>query len=167
MIICCCSPPCVIPFITIFLFCTYSAKSKKVSVRLIDSGISLQAICSDDLLQLSAEFSVFPPQAVDVRIANLVPYDYDSEWDKDSIDIVKQWLQKKCTANVYIEGQIKWSSCLNTIWVDTLRLKEKLSTPTDVFVLSIRRELVDNKYAIVDEQCLASLQQMATSCGKC
>lgn len=145
----------------------FSPKSKKVTVRLVDLGISLQAISSDDLLELAAEFSVFPSQAVEVRIANLVPYDYDVEWDKNSINNVKRWLQNNCTENVYIEGTIQWSSCLNTIWVDTIQLTEKLSTATDIFVLSLRRKLLENKFGIVDEQCLSSLKRMATSCGRC
>lgn len=130
-------------------------------------GISLQAIHPDDLLHLAAEFSVFPSQAIDVRIANLLPYDYDGEWDKDSYDNVKRWLQKSYTENVYIEGTIVWSGCLNTIWIDTLRLSEKLPTNMEVFVLSIQRKLLDKKFGIVDDQCLKSLQRMAASCGKC
>lgn len=134
---------------------------------MIDVGNSLQAICSDDLLELAAEFSGYPSQAVEVRIGDLVPYDYDEEWDKDSIANVNSWLQKNDKSNVYIEGTIQWSSCLNTIWVDTLRLMEKLSTQTDVFVLSIRGKLLENKFGIADDQCLVTLKRMAASCGKC
>lgn len=128
-------------------------------------GTSLDAIHAEDLLELSAEFVGFPSQAVDVRIANLLPYDFDSEWDKDSLNNVRKWLQKNKTQNVYIEGTIQWSSCLNTIWVDTLRLIEKLYTSTEVFVLSIRRKLLDEKFGVVDDRCLLALKQMAASCG--
>lgn len=148
------------------MFLPYSLKFKKVAVRLIDVGITLQAICCNDLLKLAAEFADFSSQAVDVRIANLIPYDYDANWDRDSMANVKHWLQKSSMENVYIDGTIKWSNCLNTIWVDTLRLNEKLYTTTDVFVLSIRSNLLAKKFGIVDDRCLTLLQEMAASCGK-
>lgn len=132
-------------------------------MRLIDEGISLTAICTDDLLQLDAEFNNFPSQAVDLRLANLVPYDHDMKWDRDSMANVKHWLKKGCMENAYIEGTIQWSSCLNTIWVDTLRLSEK--TKTDVLVLSIRDNLLAKKFGIEDNQCLSMLQIIAASLG--
>lgn len=149
-----------------YLVFTHSLKSKKAAVRLIDVGISLQAICCHDLLKLSAEFAYFTPQAVDLRIANLIPYDYDAKWDLESMTNVTHWLQKSCTENVYIDGTIQWSNCLNTIWVDTLRLNEKLYTSTEVFVLSIRSNLLSKKFGIDDDRCLVALRQMAANCGK-
>lgn len=130
-------------------------------------GISLQAICCDDLLELADEFADFPSQAVDVRIANLIPYDYDAEWDAVSLGKVKSWLQEYCKENTYIDGSIQWSSCLNTIWIDTLRVNEKLATSMDVFVMSVRRKLLKEKFGIEDDRCLKKLQQMAANCGKC
>lgn len=130
---------------------------------MIDVGISLQGICTDDLLQLDAEFIDFPSQAIDLRIANLIPYDYDTKWDKDSMANVKHWLKMNCTKNAYIDSTILWSSCLNTIWVDTLRLSEK--TKNDVLVLSIRSNLLDKQFGIEDNKCLSLLQEMAASLG--
>lgn len=132
-------------------------------MRLIDEGISLQDICADDLLHLDSEFIDFPSQAVDLRIANLIPYDYDTKWDRDSMANVKHWLKKNSTEKAYIEGTIMWSCCLNTIWVDTLRLSEKMKT--DVLVVSIRCNLLNKKFGMENHQCLSLLQKMAASLG--
>lgn len=130
-------------------------------------GISLHAIYCADLLKLTAEFADFTPQAVDVRIADLIPYDYEAKWDRESMANVTRWLEKGCTEKMYFDGTIQWSGCLNTIWVDTIRLNEKLCTPTVIFVLSVRSNLLSKKFGIVDDRCLIALRQMAASCGKC
>lgn len=132
-------------------------------MRLIDEGIALQDISVNGLLQLDAAFIDYPSQAVDLRIANLIPYDYDTKWDRDAMANIKHWLKKNSTNNSYIEGTIVWSSCLNTIWVDTLRLTEKMKT--EILVLSIRSNLLDKHFGIENTQCLSLLQDMAASLG--
>lgn len=138
-----------------------------VSVYLIDSGKLVTSCRDSELLHLEDEFRSFPPQAVQIRIANCVPCDLDSEWDTSIVDIVQRWLEEAILGqNVHVEGRIELSA-MNTLWLDTLRVVEQLpgiSMPA-VQIMSVYRNLLNKKFAIVDNKALLKLSSLAMAAG--
>lgn len=118
------------------------------------------------LIRLDERFRDYPAQAVDVRIANFVPADYDDEWDNNSLRTINEWLHEAMAAdNVHIEGTIRWSAILDTIWLDKLYVLTKLPTCSKVIKLNIHRNLLEKKFAIEDTKCLQEMQANAAACG--
>lgn len=134
-------------------------------VRLIDSGKPIVDTPTNALLRLNEKFRDYPAQAVDVRIANLVPVDCDDEWDKNSMRNVTEWLQEALAAdNVHVEGRILWSEILDIIWLDKLNIVTQLSIRSKVNNLLMHRNLLKKKIAIEDYKCLEVLQASARAC---
>lgn len=137
-----------------------------VSVYLIDSGKLIKSCRDKELIHLEDEFRAFPPQAVQIRIANCVPCDLDSEWDATITGIVQKWLEEASIGlNVHVEGRIELSA-MNTLWLDTLRVVEQLPRiELPVQIMSVGRNLLNKQFAIVDKRALMKLTSLAKSAG--
>lgn len=105
-----------------------------------------------------------PAQSVTVRIANCVPCDRDTEWDVRATQAVQQWLADSGVSNndhIFVEARIE-HTVLDTLWVDSLRVVERLPTlGTFVHLLSVRHQLVRQRYGVLDDRATVALRRMA------
>lgn len=135
---------------------------------LIDIGQTLSACHPSELYHLDEQFRSIPAQSVAVRIADCVPCDGDSEWDASATQAVQQMLIDSGVGNadnIFLEARIE-HTVLDTLWVDSLRVVERLPTlNTFVHLLSVRNELVKQQYGQLDDRASVVLRKMAADAG--
>lgn len=130
---------------------------------MIDTNVTTDSRNSP-LFVLPEGFRNFPPQAVDVRIAGVVPLDLSTTWDKSSKDIVKQWF--KDTENCEIQGKIELT-LMNCIWVESIELIDKLSAiNAKVLNRNIKTRIIKNELGVENGNSLRLLREMARKAGK-
>lgn len=102
----------------------------KVNLKLIDNGKVRYNVKSKNLYYLPPELSVehFPPQAVDIHLSGILPYDGDTDWDLATLATINKILSKyyditrkesgtdyiKCKAEFVLENHI-WTQKLVTV----------------------------------------------------
>lgn len=133
----------------------------------IDSDDEEQSVGPEDLLHLPDRFHKYPPQAVDIRIAGVVPLDFGTDWDKSLKDSMKDWLKKgKNDQNCHIEGKILLS-LQNCIWVENVQVKQKLPTlDLETVAVDVKREIVKRNLAVTDANVMQMLQEMVEKTSK-
>lgn len=111
---------------------------------------------------LPEEFKAFPPQAVDIRIAGLVPFK-DTTWDKISTQLVKEWLN--LSEKFHFEGAIVLA-LMNCIWVKDVEVKEKLrAIKEETKLFFVKEKLIKTKNAIADQKAMEILLELAKAAG--
>lgn len=140
--------------------------SHTVEVFLIDAGKQLPACHPSELLQLADQFRHLPDHSVSVRIADCVPCDGDAEWDASATQAVTGWLAEHSAGDdVHIEGRIEFT-VLNTLWLDSERLIERLPVlAKEVHLLSVRHQLVRQNFGVLNGRAAAELRRMAADAG--
>ncbi|XP_037028322.1 putative ATP-dependent RNA helicase TDRD12 isoform X2 [Bradysia coprophila] len=137
-----------------------------VEVLLIDSNERMSCY-STSLMTLPDKFKNFPHQAVDIRIANIVPRDFDNEWDSSILELVKKWIgnENKLQNHHYCQGFVKLS-IMNTLWVDSVDMIEVLqSIDEEVKTTSIKRNLLNKNFCVRDSKPLELLTILAKNAG--
>lgn len=118
---------------------------------------------SNDLLVMPPRFKEFPPQAVDIRIADIVPLDLDTTWESFIKHEVKNWINEKPSCQIRAEIEL---TVMNTIWVKSVKIVEKLpSIKEEVIKTDIKKKLIDEGYGVAKDS-LKTLQAMAMKSGK-
>lgn len=118
------------------------------------------------MIALPKQFQNFPGQAIELRIAGIVPNDFESEWDSNVGQNVKAWMEDNVNEKIHIEGEVE-IALMNCIWVDTLKLIEKLpSLRCQVNVISIKETLLSKKFGVRDDGTLQMLKDLAKEAGK-
>ncbi|XP_050097773.1 putative ATP-dependent RNA helicase TDRD12 [Anopheles aquasalis] len=138
---------------------------RPVLLKLIDSGRMIE-LKSSFLLELPEQFRSLPPQAIDIRIAGIVPLDNESDWDKVSIETVGRWIDEFINqpGTCHFEGNIQLA-LKDTIWLDDLRGVEQLGVPkTDVTRIRFKATIVSKQLAIADRAPFELLRQLVNQC---
>uniref|UniRef100_A0AAG5DVC6 RNA helicase n=1 Tax=Anopheles atroparvus TaxID=41427 RepID=A0AAG5DVC6_ANOAO len=136
-----------------------SATVGNVQLKLIDTGRIVTAK-STDLLVLPAQFQALPSQAIDVRIAGVVPLDWEEDWDQDSTKHVQGWIADHAQqSNHYLEGTVLLA-LRDTIWIEELVLAEQLDgMPTAVVSTKIKSSIVSKKFGVYDRGSFERIKQ--------
>lgn len=155
-----------------------------VEVLLVDSNERTSRY-STSLMTLPDNFKNFPHQAVDIRIgrclkeivfhfakrmnitADIVPRDFDNEWDFSMLELVKKWIgnENKFKYQHYCQGFVKLS-IMDTLWVDSVDLIEVLqSINEEVKTTSIKKNLLTKNFCVRDTKPLELLTTLAKNAG--
>lgn len=136
----------------------------QVLIKLIDDGRTTM-VYDYHLLHLPKRFCDYPAQAVNVIISGIVPIDYDYSWDTASQKNVEKWIAIDESPHKCIKANIS-ISLMNTIWVDTLYLVQKLpEISCEVTVISIKSSLLNNNLAIEDNAAFDNIKSVAAQIG--
>ncbi len=93
--------------------------------------------------------------------AGIVPRDFDNEYDKNVLVLVRKWIQNAH----HCQGFIKLS-IMNTLWVDSIEVMEVLtSIKEQVSSLSIKRNLLERKFCVQDLKPFELLMGLARNAG--
>uniref|UniRef100_A0A182IXV3 Probable ATP-dependent RNA helicase spindle-E n=1 Tax=Anopheles atroparvus TaxID=41427 RepID=A0A182IXV3_ANOAO len=131
-----------------------------VQLKLIDTGRMVNTK-STNLLSLPDQFHALPGQAIEVRIAGVVPHDLEDEWDQDSTKHVQRWIDDYVQQpHHYVQGEVLLA-LRDTIWIDELMLTEQLdSVKTTVVSTKIKSSIVSKQFGVYDTESFARIQQM-------
>uniref|UniRef100_A0A182FTZ2 RNA helicase n=1 Tax=Anopheles albimanus TaxID=7167 RepID=A0A182FTZ2_ANOAL len=138
---------------------------RPVLLKLIDSGRLIE-LTSSFLLHLPDQFRSLPPQAIDIRIAGIVPLDNESDWDNVSSETVRRWIDEFINepGTCHFEGNVLLA-LQDTIWLDDLRGVEQLGVPkTDVTRIRFKSNIVSKQFAIADRAPFEMLRQLVNQC---
>uniref|UniRef100_A0A182K322 RNA helicase n=1 Tax=Anopheles christyi TaxID=43041 RepID=A0A182K322_9DIPT len=136
----------------------------EVQLLAIDTGRILHKK-SFSLLHLPDQFRELPAQAINVRIAAVVPHDYEQDWDKSATNTVRHWIENYATRpNCSIQGNVLLA-LKGTVWVDELYLVEELDgVKTTVTVERVRASLVAKQFGVGDSASFERIRQLVWDC---
>lgn len=121
-------------------------KPERVQVKLLDVGSAFD-VSAYVLYELPDKSLVrYPPQAVDVYLADLGPVDNDTDWSSKCQARLQKLLNEAGyeEPNCYFSGRIKLQLG-NSLWVNNLILREYAPSGTlEVFKFSALKALIDN-----------------------
>uniref|UniRef100_A0A182QK13 RNA helicase n=1 Tax=Anopheles farauti TaxID=69004 RepID=A0A182QK13_9DIPT len=143
-----------------------STMNCEVQLLLIDIG-RLVHVKSASLLHLPEKFTSLPDQAMNVRIAGVVPHDYEQDWDKTSTVTVRRWIENYETRpNCHIQGNVLLA-LKDTVWVDELCLVEQLEgVRTSVTVEKVRASIISKQFGVGDRESFEQLRKLVLDCEK-
>ncbi|XP_052889256.1 putative ATP-dependent RNA helicase TDRD12 [Anopheles moucheti] len=138
----------------------------EVQLQLIDTGRIIH-VKSSALLFLPEQFRELPGHALNVRIASLVPHDYEQDWDKTSTLAVRKWIEEHVhRSNCYIEGHVLLA-LKDTIWVDDLYLVEQLKgVKATVTTKRIGATVISKQFGIGNKKSFEQIRQIVHDCEK-
>uniref|UniRef100_A0A182WFB6 RNA helicase n=1 Tax=Anopheles minimus TaxID=112268 RepID=A0A182WFB6_9DIPT len=138
----------------------------EVQLQLIDTGRIIH-VKSSVLLFLPEQFRELPGQAFNVRIAALVPHDYEQDWDKTATIAVRQWIEEhENRSNCFIEGNVLLT-LKDTLWIDDLYLVEQLKgVNATVTTKRIGATVISKQYGIGDKKTFEQIRQIVQDCEK-
>ncbi|XP_061511229.1 uncharacterized protein LOC1268649 [Anopheles gambiae] len=143
-------------------------KTDNVEVQLlaIDTG-RIMHMKAYALLHLPEQFRALPAQAINVRLAAIVPHDYEQDWDKIATNTVRRWIENYATRpNCSIQGNVLLA-LKDTVWVDELYLVEELDgMKTTVTVERIRASLIAKQYGVGDKESFERIRKLVRDCEK-
>ncbi|XP_050079978.1 putative ATP-dependent RNA helicase SoYb [Anopheles maculipalpis] len=137
-----------------------------VQLQLIDTGRMVH-VKSFALLHLPDQFRKLPGQAINVRIAALVPHDYEQDWDKTVTLTVRQWIEEhENRANCYVKSNVLLA-LKDTLWVDDLHLSEQLDyVKTTVTTKRVGATIISKQYGIGDRKTFEQIRTIVDDCEK-
>uniref|UniRef100_A0A182M665 RNA helicase n=1 Tax=Anopheles culicifacies TaxID=139723 RepID=A0A182M665_9DIPT len=140
--------------------------NREVQLQLIDTGRIIH-VKSCVLLFLPEQFRELPGQAFNVRIAALVPHDYEQDWDKTASLTVRQWIEEhENRPNCYIEGNVLLA-LKDTLWIDDLHLIEQLKgVKATVTAKRIGATVISKQFGIGDKQSFEQIRKIVQDCEK-
>ncbi|XP_053668436.1 putative ATP-dependent RNA helicase SoYb [Anopheles marshallii] len=138
----------------------------EVQLQLIDTGRIIH-VKSSALLFLPEQFRELPGHALNVRVASLVPHDYEQDWDKTATLAVRQWIEEHVhQLNCYIEGNVLLA-LKDTIWVDDLYLMEQLKgVKATVTTKRIGATVISKQFGIGDKKSFEQIRQIVHDCER-
>ncbi|KAI8126831.1 putative ATP-dependent RNA helicase BoYb [Lucilia cuprina] len=121
----------------------------KVTLRLIDDGNIISSVKCNEIFVCDEKFKDFPPQAVDVRLMNIVPFDNERTWDSKTTKQVQKWIMEDIKSNYVVQASIDFALA-NTIWVKNVVVMEKL-TGIDAYcqVVHLKKSLVGKNFGVL------------------
>ncbi|XP_058170144.1 putative ATP-dependent RNA helicase TDRD12 [Anopheles ziemanni] len=139
-----------------------STTDGEVELRLIDTGRIVHTNTCN-LLSLPEQFHALPEQAIDVRIAGVVPHDFEEEWDEYSTQYVQRMLDehvKDQPTNRYIEGKVLLT-LRDMIWIEELMLVEALdAVKSQVVSAKVKSAIVSNQFGVKDSSLFERIEQL-------
>lgn len=141
---------CVILLDKPYRCCVENTSNCYITVSLIDYG-EINKCKATDLFVLKNEFYDVPAQVVDVYIAGIRPADNQTNWLKIATSNVEHWFKSvpfNGNPECYIEANVILQLS-DILLVDDIQLVEKSPTAFNK-VISIKKELFKNKFAISD-----------------
>ncbi|KFB42591.1 hypothetical protein ZHAS_00010322 [Anopheles sinensis] len=143
-----------------------STTDGEVELRLIDSGRIVHTNTCN-LLSLPEQFRALPELAIDVRIAGVVPHDFEEEWDDYSTQYVQRMLDehvKDQPHNRYIQGKVLLT-LRGMIWIDELMLVEELdAVKSQVVSAKVKSTIVSNQFGVKDSSLFERIEQLVEKC---
>nr|CAD7393674.1 unnamed protein product [Timema cristinae] len=140
----------------------YKSKPSSVRVTFMDEG-SVKEYKDYALMALPKELQVLPPQAVEVYLCNVLPCDEDTVWNWSANEAMYNWVQENVAEEregVYMVGKIVLTLG-NTLWLDPFMARQHLEDlGNDVFIMSLRKELLKHGYAVDNPQHLEKLYSL-------
>ncbi|XP_050453768.1 putative ATP-dependent RNA helicase TDRD12 isoform X2 [Cataglyphis hispanica] len=139
-------------------------KIKFVDVRCIDSGIIYDEIDVCKLMHIPEELSNLPTHIVEIFLAGIEPHDKEYMWNDYTNEAVHEWYSKNFDERSYIIGKV----CLhlgNTIWLDDLQIGTKLLNYSDMIGSSLKKELLDKNFAILNDNHIPDLFKLCKNSG--
>ncbi|XP_070491814.1 putative ATP-dependent RNA helicase TDRD12 [Chironomus tepperi] len=138
-----------------------SISSQKASVEFIDVG-GCSSVRTTSLLKLPNDIKMLDPLACSVRIVNLIPYDCDEIFDRETIDVVEKHIAKVQSKNDYMMCDIELAVG-NTIITTNVTIHKKLNNiNSDIMNLSMKKYLLENNFAMF-KNVLDQLKDIAVS----
>uniref|UniRef100_A0A182PLB1 RNA helicase n=1 Tax=Anopheles epiroticus TaxID=199890 RepID=A0A182PLB1_9DIPT len=136
----------------------------EVQLLLIDTG-RIMHTKSYALLHLPDQFRELPGQAINVRLAAIVPHDYEQDWDKSATNTVRRWIDNYASRpNCSIQGNVLLA-LKDTVWVDELYLVEELEgVKTTVTSERIRASLIAKQFGVGDKESFEKIRQLVRDC---
>ncbi|KAM7346644.1 uncharacterized protein ACRADG_006487 isoform 2-T2 [Cochliomyia hominivorax] len=121
----------------------------KVTLKLIDDGNVVNSVKCNEIFVCDDKFKNFPPQAIDMRLMNIVPFDNERSWDLKTKKQVQKWIMEDIKSNYVIQSSIEFSLA-ETIWVKNIFVMEQL-TGIDAFgqVVNLKKSLVEKNFAVL------------------
>lgn len=120
-----------------------------VTIRLIDDGEVISSVKCNEIFVCDDKFKDFPPQAVDVRLMNIVPFDNERSWDSKTTKQVQKWIIEDIKSNYIVQANIDFALA-NTIWVKNIVVMEKL-TGIDAYyqVVHLKKSLIEKNFGVL------------------
>ncbi|XP_053679144.1 uncharacterized protein LOC128730136 [Anopheles nili] len=136
----------------------------KVQLLLLDIG-RIVHVNSSALLLLPEKFRDLSGQTIDVRIAGVIPHDFEQDWDKSATNMAREWIKKyESKPNCHIEGNVLLA-LRDTIWVDELYLVEQLEDlKTTLVTEKIRATIIAKQFGIADKESFVKVSQLVRDC---
>jgi superfamily II DNA/RNA helicase len=140
---------------------TDSISSRKVFIEFIDVG-GRSTVKTTTLLKLPDEIKILDPLACDIRIVNLIPYDCDEIFDRETIEVVEKCIVKTLSKNDYMMCDIELAAG-DTIITTNVTINKKLNNlNSDIVNLSMKKYLLENNFAMY-QNVLDKLKDIAVS----
>ncbi len=131
----------------------------------IDKNEQITCLKLSELLVLPEQFKNFPRQAVDIRIAGLVPLDLSTTWDNDAKADVQQWL--KLGKNCQVQAKIELVLLKYVILVESVQIVNKLkSIELDVVPTDFKKIIIERNLGVANAKQLEILRNMVVKAGK-
>ncbi|XP_065362954.1 putative ATP-dependent RNA helicase SoYb [Calliphora vicina] len=137
----------------------------KVTLRLIDDGTIISSVKCNEIFVCDDKFKDFPPQAVDVRLMNIVPFDNERTWDSKTTKQVQKWIMEDIKSNYVVQASIDFS-LTNTIWVKNVVVMEKL-TGIDAYcqVVHLKKSLIEKNFGVLYKGDRKQVRDLAEEFG--
>ncbi|KAK0082722.1 hypothetical protein PV325_009935 [Microctonus aethiopoides] len=136
-----------------------------VNLRCIDSGITLNRVRASQLLEMPKELAEAPAHIIEVFLANLLPYDDESEWNRRANECTHQWFSDQLgVRNAFLQGKV----CLhlgNTIWVNPLEVRTKIVGYPELVSGSLASHLIKQKFGIMNREHMILLRKLCSNAG--
>lgn len=141
----------------------YSSNKKppKAIVLLIDYGMKI-IVQLTDLYVLPKELKLLDPLISELRIGNLVPYDNDENWDRETaLELEKEILKEK-SSDAFMFAEVSFS-VQNIIFVETFEIRSRIEGfPSDCIKLSLKQFMIKKHFCLKDENIIKKLKEHMT-----
>uniref|UniRef100_A0A1A9W0T4 Probable ATP-dependent RNA helicase spindle-E n=1 Tax=Glossina brevipalpis TaxID=37001 RepID=A0A1A9W0T4_9MUSC len=139
--------------------------SLELALKLIDDGIMITAVRSNEIFHCDEKFKEFPHQAMDIRLMNMIPYDNERVWDSKTTKKVQNWIMDGIKANHVVQCSVNFALA-STIWINNLVVMEKLDT-IGIYreIIHLKSNLIANKFALPYKGDRKSVRDIASESG--
>ncbi|KAL6261063.1 hypothetical protein P5V15_008590 [Pogonomyrmex californicus] len=142
----------------------HSGNMKFVDVRCIDTGIIHECIDAYKLMHIPEELLNLPTHAVEIFLADLMPYDEEYTWNRYTNEEVHKWFSENFDKRSYIFGRVRLH-LRDTIWLDDLEIGTKLIGHPDLIGSSLKKKLLAGDFAVMNDNHISNLFKLCKNSG--
>ncbi|KAK6634596.1 hypothetical protein RUM43_011997 [Polyplax serrata] len=134
---------------------------KTVNVRQIDDG-DYKQLKVTELYELPEDLASYPPLVIEVKLAGIQPMDFDSTWNREANNFIREIMRRKLEEEQLWFGKIVLA-LRNLLFLDPVMLKRYLpSVKTNIFDLVVHEKLINSQYGVKNEDHVTTLRKLCT-----
>ncbi|XP_011309292.1 putative ATP-dependent RNA helicase TDRD12 [Fopius arisanus] len=140
-------------------------RPRYVDLKCIDTGLEYHNVRVGVLLELSKELREAPANIFEIFLSNVMPFDKEDEWSYFAKNCVQEWIKDNRSVSKFFQARVQLVLG-NTVWIDTLDIKMKITGRRDQLVSTLKSHLIKLNHGISDDdhiQRLLKLRQIAAA----